>query len=248
MPRLFISITPVIAAALVLSALLSGAAHAGQPQRLVARFDVQALGLKVGELSVDATISQDAYSVEARFGATGLVRLFRDMGFVMHAEGRIRDGRFLPALYTEEVDTGRRTSSARMRYEDETPVLVAGRVEDGEVAPLDPAGQAGTVDPLTALLAVLRDQPAADLCRYDRAVFDGGRRSRVRLTGGTRSGDTVTCNGQFLRVAGYPAEDLETRRVVPLTIDYAAGADGRMQARGALLRTVYGPVGLARRD
>lgn len=97
------------------------------------------------------------------------------------------------------------------------------------------------------LFSVLRDQPDADLCKSDQLVFDGGRRTRVRLTGRTMSGGTVTCNGQFIRIAGYPAHDLEKRRVVPLTLTYEPGEAGLMQARGALLRTDYGPVGLVRR-
>lgn len=232
---------------LALMALSRPIESLADPQRMQAAFDVQALGLKVGELTMDATQDRADYMVEARFATTGLVRLFRDMGFTMRAQGRQRGAALSPDSYSESVNTGNRTSSAQMRYSNGTPELTKGNVSDGEVAPLDPKGETGTIDPLTMLFSVLRDQPDGDLCKSDQLVFDGGRRTRVRLTGRTRDGDTVTCNGQFIRVAGYPAHDLEKRRVVPLTITYEPGADGLMQAQGALLRTDRGPVGLVRR-
>lgn len=216
-------------------------------QRWEARFDVRALGLKVGKMTMAGTDAAGRYAIEARFATTGLVRLVRDMGFVMTAQGQSRGGALLPDAYSETVNTGNRISSARMRYRDGTPELIEGKVDDGEVAPLDPAGETGTLDPLSAMFWVLRDQPIATLCRADVLIFDGGRRTRVRLSGRTGDGDDVTCNGQFIRVAGYPARDLQKRRVVPLTITYEPADTGLMRVKGALLRTDYGPVGLVRR-
>ncbi len=212
------------------------------------RFDVTALGFKVGAFEMTVQETETRYSVSARFGTTGLVRLFRDMGFEMQASGRRRGRQFLPDDYSEHVNTGHRTSSAQMHYVSGAPQLTGGEVSDGEVAPLDPATQGGTLDPLTALFTVLRDQRAETLCTADMQIFDGGRRTRVILTGRIQNRDSVTCIGQFRRIAGYPQDELESRRVVPLTITYAPGNKGMMQAQSALLRTVYGPVGLRRRD
>lgn len=212
------------------------------------RFDVTALGFKVGAFEMSAEETATRYSVSARFGTTGLVRLFRDMGFEMRASGRRLGREFFPNDYSEEVNTGRRTSSARLHYAGGVPQLTGGAVSDGEVTPLDPATQGGTLDPLTALFTVLRDQNAETLCKADMQIFDGGRRTRVVLTGRIDTGAAVTCTGQFRRIAGYPDHDLETRGVVPLTIRYAPGDNGRMRAQSALLRTSYGPVGLRRRD
>lgn len=234
-------------ALIALAALIRPDAAPAQPQRMDARFDVRALGLKVGELTMAGSEGAGRYALEARFATTGLVRLLRDMGFVMAAQGQSKGDSLLPDAYSETVNTGNRTSSARMRYRDGTPELIEGKVDDGEVAPLDPAGETGTLDPLSAMFTVLRDQPISALCHADLLIFDGGRRTRVRLTGGTRDADSVTCNGQFIRVAGYPARDLQKRRVVPLTITYGPADAGLMQVEGASLRTDYGPVGLTRR-
>lgn len=237
----------------LISAALFAAAAFGTPvpapagQDFAAGFDVQALGFKVGEMSMTGKLAGGAYEVSAEFGTTGLIRLFRDMGFVMRSSGDWQDGP-RPRDYVEQVNTGNRTSSARMRYSGGVPSLVGGDVDDGEVEPLDPATQGGTLDPLSALFTVLRDQGKDGLCQADMQIFDGGRRTRVILTGRSESRGEVTCIGQFRRIAGYPQDELETRRVVPLTITYARGENGVMQAQSAMLRTVYGPVGLKRRD
>lgn len=239
---------------LVLSLILSAwwpgeatPAMAGE-QALSARFDVNALGFKVGELTIDGRLGKADYDVTARFGTTGLVRLFRDMGFVMRAHGIRSGGRLWPDEYVEQVNTGSRISNARLVYDAGVPRLVGGRVEDGEVEPLDPATQGGTIDPLTALFTVLRDRPDRELCTTDVDIFDGGRRTRVLLTGRIERHGKVTCVGQFRRVDGYPARDMKRRRVVPLSISYEKGENGLMRATGASLRTTYGPVGLTRRE
>lgn len=234
-------------AVLAVLAVLAGAATA-EPPLTAAQFDVEALGFKVGELTLAGRTGASDYAAEARFATTGVVRLIRDMGFVMQADGRRSGPTFAPLRYSEQVDTGNRQSSARMDYVDGTPHLVGGEVRDGEVEPLDPAGETGTVDPLTVMFMTLRDQPAAGLCRTDQLVFDGGRRIRVRLTGRTEAPGEVICSGQIVRVAGYPERDLRTRRVVPVTVTYTPGDDGLMRARSALVRTDYGPAGIVRRD
>ncbi len=217
-----------------------------EPAQTRARFDVQVLGFKIGEMALTSRLGERAYATEAHFATTGLIRLFRDMGFTMQANGRIGGRQFLPDAYREEVNTGDRTSSARMRYDGATPVLIAGKVADGDVAPLDPATQSGTLDPLTALFAVLRDQPAAQLCQADLPVFDGARRMQVTLTRFSRQGGAITCSGAFRRIDGYPPEELVRRGTVPMAITYLPAGNGMMQADSVLLRTVYGRVRLVR--
>ncbi len=216
------------------------------PEQMQARFDVRVLGFKIGEMVLTGRLGNRAYATEAHFATTGLIRLFRDMGFTMRSDGRLSGRQFLPDSYREEVNTGDRTSSAQMRYDGTTPVLIAGKVADGDVPPLDPATQSGTLDPLTALFAVLRDQPAAQLCKADLPVFDGARRMQVTLTRFSQQGGAITCSGAFRRVAGYPPEELARRGTVPMAITYLPGDDGKMQAENVWLRTTYGRVTLVR--
>jgi Protein of unknown function (DUF3108) len=216
------------------------------PSATRARFDVQVLGLKVGNLSMTGAIDAAAYSVAARFATSGLARLYRDARFDMQADGSHEGLAFAPREYAEQVNTGKRRSSARVRYVRAIPVLVEGEVSDGEVAPLDPASQGGTVDPLTIMFMILRDQPADGLCRIAQPVFDGGRRTRVDLTARREEDGTVVCSGEFRRVAGYPQEELVSRGQVPLRVIYRRGANGLMQAQSMELRSSYGRIALTR--
>jgi hypothetical protein len=209
-------------------------------------YSVSAFGFRIGTLKMSGHQDAGKYSVEARFHTTGLTRLLRDMGFVMTANGRRAGLAFSPLRYSEEVNTGHRTSSAQMRYVNGVPVLSGGKVSDGESVILDPATQGGTIDPLTALFLVLRQQPSESLCRIDQPMFDGARRSQIRLKGKTTRGDTVTCGGYFQRVAGYSADDLANRRKVAFQVTYQSGPNGLMQAQDVRLQTSYGQVALTR--
>jgi Protein of unknown function (DUF3108) len=233
-----------IAVALTLGALRPVEAD-DQPG--VVGYSVLAFGFRIGTLKMSSHQDASKYSVEARFRTTGLTRLLRDMGFVMTANGRRSGLAFSPLRYDEQVNTGQRTSSAQMRYVNSVPILSGGKVSDGESVVLDPATQGGTIDPLTALFLVLRAQPGESLCRIDQPMFDGARRSQIRLMGKTTRGDTVICDGYFQRIAGYSAEDLANRREVAFEVTYQPGPNGLMQARDVRLQTTYGQVALTRR-
>ena len=209
-------------------------------------YSVTALGFRIGEMRMSSHQDTRKYSVEARFRTTGLTRLLRKMGFVMQANGRRTGTQFSPQFYSEKVNTGQRTSSAQMRYANGVPTLSGGKVSDGESPVLDPASQGGTIDPLSALYLVLREQPETTLCQIDQPMFDGARRSQVRLTGKTKRGQTIMCNGYFQRIAGYSAADLANRKKVAFRVIYQPGANGMMVARDVQLQTTYGQIGLTR--
>jgi uncharacterized protein DUF3108 len=238
----------ILIAGLAVALTLSGArpVDAGDQTGVVA-YTVSAFGFRVGTLKMSSHQDTSKYNVEARFRTTGLTRLLRDMGFVMTANGRRAGSAFSPLRYSEEVNTGQRTSSAQMRYVSGVPILSGGKVSDGESPVLDPSGQGDTIDPLTALYLVLREQPAESLCQIDQPMFDGARRSQVRLEGKTTHRETVICDGYFQRIAGYSAADLADRRKVAFRVTYSPGPNGVMQARDVRLQTTYGQIALTRR-
>jgi Protein of unknown function (DUF3108) len=228
-------------------AVAQAGAQAGAKSALNARFDVHVYGIKVGEMRIAASFSAAGYSATARFATTGFVALLKDIRLQMKTTGT-RTGTVLqPLLYSEDVNTGRRSSSAQLRYSDGIPALTGGRSEpeDG-IAPLDPAQQRGTLDPLTAMILTLRDQPADVQCQLDLQVFDGARRTRILLGDGTPEDRNPVCTGQFMRVAGYSAERLATNGQVPLRITYTPDGAGQ-RVHQLRLNTSRGPVTLTRR-
>lgn len=211
-------------------------------------FDVSLLGLPVGRMQFAAEERGGAYAVSSSFAASGIGALAR-AGFALSAQGRIRDGALRPLRYDERIDTGRRSSTAQIRYRGGVPRLTGGSVKTEAAADptaLDPAGQGGTVDPLTGLYAAIRDQPRTALCRLDVVIFDGQRRSGISMTGRSDSGDTVTCTGAYTRLAGFSASEMKRQTVYPFTVTYAPGAD-MMQATAVTVRSSYGQAAMVRR-
>ena len=213
-----------------------------------ATYDLTLRGLRAATLTVSAQETRSAYGARAALQSAGLLRMIKSLSFDTSADGRVENGRFRPARYTENVDLGSRKSSAELAFVNGVPEVrraePARPPRDRDVAP---ETQGGTIDPLTAIFIGLRDQPRATLCTTDSFLFDGRRRSRVVLSNPQANGREVTCAGLYQRIAGFSEREMAEKTDFPFRITYAPGADGLMQAREVRLETLYGPAVLTRR-
>ncbi|MCZ4353509.1 DUF3108 domain-containing protein [Roseovarius aestuarii] len=218
-----------------------------------ATFDVRMLGLTLGQMKISGTEDGGGYGVASNFATTGLGRMAR-ASFALMAQGRIEGGKLRPHRYDEQINTGDRQSTVQLRYRRGVPRITGGSVLQevaGDPDALNPAQQGGTLDPLSALYSALRDQPSANLCRIDVSVFDGKRRSRIRMTGRSESADPeagriVTCTGAYTRIAGFSASAMKRQTTYPFTVTYRP-AGALMQAVRISVRTNYGMADLKRR-
>ncbi|MGD9863730.1 MAG: DUF3108 domain-containing protein [Pseudodonghicola sp.] len=208
---------------------------------IAARYAVQALGVRVGELVLTGSLEDRHYTVSSQFRTTGLAGALARVRFVLQASGTRAGARFFPTAYREEMNTGQRESRAQLSYDGG----IARAALPGAPAVADSI-QRGAVDPLTAILMVLRDREDDGLCDLRQRVFDGERLSEIALTGGEERAGEIVCTGLYRRLAGYPPEELRRRRDFALQIHYAAEA-GAMRARRIRVETVYGPALLLRR-
>jgi hypothetical protein len=112
---------------------------------------------------------------------------------------------------------------------------------------VDPATQGGTLDPMTALFALLRDVPRADVCRLDVPVFDGRRVSRVSTRGPKTEGDRIVCDGEYRRVEGFSERQMREKARFPFSITYAPAGD-RYRVERIAIDTLYGRATLDRRQ
>jgi len=236
-------IAPLALALALLPAL--PVASAAEP----AVFDVTLRGLPAATLRLDGTEAQGRYAVTGRLESRGLAAMVRKVRFDAQVEGRIApDGRLRPARFAEQTDTGRRSSEAVIEYARGLPrvtrALPERPVRDWDV---NPATQGGTVDPLTALWAALRDVETGQECDLALRLFDGRRSTTLRLATPQRAGDRVTCAGEYRRVAGFSPEDMAERTRFPFRLTYAPGPDGRMQVVEVAMETLYGRARMARR-
>lgn len=238
------TVMAALAVVATVATVMSLASPARAEGDTAAVFDVRLLGLTMGRMTLAGRIADGAYVVRSDFATTGVGSIAR-AAFALSAHGQSTQGGLRPARYSEQIDTGRRQSSAELRYSGGVPRVVGGTLA-AEEDRLDPSRQGGTLDPLSALFAALRDRPDAALCDVDVILFDGARRSRLAMTTRSEAGPEVTCSGAYTRLDGFSQRELERQTVYPFSVTFAPEG-GRMQARRVTVRSSYGNAELLRR-
>lgn len=233
-----------IMAALALAA--PGAAVRAEPPVV---FDLTVRGIEGATLSFSGMVEDGRYSVAGLLQSAGLVGVLRRIRYEGQSRGTFRGGQFTPASYVEKAETGRRRSVGEMRYSGGVPQVKAydpPRAE-GE-AGLDPATQGGTVDPLTAMFAMLRDVPMGQECNLAMTMFDGERRSEVRVGAPVPGPEgTRTCPGEYRRIAGFSAEDMAERTRFPFTLVVTPTEGGLARVTEVRMDTLFGRAVMTRR-
>jgi hypothetical protein len=233
---------------LLLSALLALSAAGAQAQTThAATYDLTLGGLRAGVVSFSAVEDGGRYSAAAKAVSSGIVALVQDLGYDARSTGRLNGGGFVPSRYEETANTGERTSRAVMEYVGGVPQIKAYDPPQGRrKRDVDPATQGGTVDPMTAIYALLRDVPREEVCRLDVPVFDGRRASRVTTAGPQADGNRIVCEGEYRRVAGFSRSQMRKKTSFPFTITYVAAGD-RYRVERISIDTLYGRATLDRR-
>jgi hypothetical protein len=250
--RLMSRLMPRLVPRLVLPALLVGLAATGLPARAEtlrdrAEFSVEVRGITAGTLSFDATQTGARYKVSGTLASGGLAAFLRKVRYDARAEGRIRGGRYVPSSYVETADTGKRRSEATMGFAGGVPqVKVYKPAREPRPFDIDPATQGGSVDPLTAMYATLRDVAADQACKVDLKLFDGRRASRVTLSDPVAEGERIICRGEYRRVAGFSAEDMAEKTRFAFTVTFAPAAGDRLQATEVAMDTLFGRARMVR--
>ena len=227
---------------LVLIACLMPASALAQ-EDIIARYQVRFGPLRVADVMFQATETDSAYAAAGRVTSAGLAGAFRDIRFALSSQGW-RDGTGpVPHFYREDVDTGRRVSEVEISYLSGIPSVQRIMPDPPPAAwDLSPEDQAGTLDPMSALYILARPRPLARLCDWSVAVFDGRRRSVLRLDPAETDGQDATCEGAYQRVAGFPPEDMAERRVFPFQATFTAMANGDWRLTRVETQTLYGRV------
>jgi hypothetical protein len=111
---------------------------------------------------------------------------------------------------------------------------------------LDAANQGGTVDLLTALFRAARPRPRDALCDWSLDLFDGRRRSRLTLGPIEGHRNSLTCAGEYRRLAGYPPEDLASYDHMPFRLTFEPGDAGNWLLTRIDTQTPYGRMRILR--
>lgn len=240
-------VKPVLAAFLFLALAVCIGRPGMAETRTQARFVMKVLGTNVAEIRIDGTVSDARYAVDGRLATTGVVSALVDVLYVGRAQGRRAGSAFRPQRYSETVVEGKARKSGALAFRGGVPHPEGYKAEERGPDALPIEGQSDTVDPLTAIFMVLRDQSDAEVCKLRQFVFDGERRTHVDFTRAAPASDGLTCTGTFRRIAGYPHDKHSKRRkVVPMTVHYRRNGD-LYQVTEVRMQSDYGAAVLRRR-
>lgn len=210
-----------------------------------AAFDFRIAGIKAGEIAMAGDATGDTYLARAEVRTTGLLGVFADFFYDGTSEGWVTaSGRMVPETFTASSRSPRDDRETRIDWEEGTPVYVS--VEPPRSTAPEPSTQAGTLDPVSAGFALLRDGPRDEICAKAVDVFDGSRRSRITLGAPQDEDGQIICNGSYERLEGEENTfNSEAAYAFKLIFSEAGGNMARLERIET--RTEYGGAALVRR-
>lgn len=232
-----------LATLILILAILSPVPAPAQDQTY---FDVRFRGITVAEIAVAARETPETYAVAARLRSTGMAAMFSRVRFDLTVEGAVTPPDLRPTRHTEDVDTSRRQSIVELRWRGSLPDIVRQSPAPTPDA-ADPTTAAGTIDPLTALWRLARPRGQDRLCGFDLQVYDGVRRSALRLGPPRPEAGVIICDGVYQRLRGFTAAEMDERQMFPFTTFFAPSGD-LWRLTEVRATSLLGPVRITRRD
>lgn len=202
----------------------TAAADPAQAQRRVeAEYQITWMGIAVYSARFVAEWQSGRYRMTFGANAVGIARLGNHTTIAWETRGRVVKRTMQPELFEQSNTFRRQTRRITLAYPIPTAAGTRGGVmpavsvvppeSPGKRPPVPEALKADTLDPLSATFAALAMTPDATNCRYAAPVFEGLRRTDIRLDHGGKERSPVTGSGldreslvcllHAKRVAGY---------------------------------------------
>lgn len=218
-------------------------------QELAVEFDVSLRGVRAGTLEMRGTEAGGRYEVQGAARSTGLIGEIANWSVSAAVAGSKAGGNgYRPTEFAFLRNDRKGETSGRYRYVGGVPRIEQTPPDDGrEPWHARPEDQRGTVDPLTAAWALLRDHPRSDACDLDLAAFNGRTRSRLRLVRMSNEEDRLICDGIYSRVDGYSAEEMADQVSWPFRLVYQEVGGSTVRVSELRLPTKYGVVRVRRK-
>lgn len=230
--------------ALALLACCAGGAVAADKQA----YDVSIAGFTVGSLRMTAEQNATSYAVSGAIQGGGLVGAITSFSFSGTAQGAVNGaGALVPRSYRSVSKSRGDTREVTMAYRNGAPVSLTHtptRKTRSYDAPLS-AG-AGALDPVSATFALLQDNPVGEACGRTVQIFDGTKRSRIRVGARQKSGEGWRCAGTYTRIKGWRAKDMAEKTNFSFTLRFAE-TGGIMRVTAFETQSLFGKVVARRR-
>lgn len=225
---------------LLLAASALAAAPAGAET-----FGLSLAGIPLGTVTLDAARSGDDYAAAMRVTPNGLIAAMTSYSFDGRSNGKIdADGDLAPLRFVARSSSPRADRRTEIEWEGEVPVHVS--VVPPRASAPDPSGVVGALDPVSAGLALLGESDPEAICDAEIEVFDGSRRSRLKVSEPAAGDGGLTCAGVYARIEGE-AHSLSSQREYPFTLTFLPAGDGTVRLERIETQTRFGPAVVSRR-
>jgi len=203
-------------------------------ERLELVYDVTA-GARIVELTLEFAVVGSDYQISSRQASVGVVRWVFPWQSRTDVAGRFLGERTQPATYRVKGEFRGKPRSVEMDFRDGELVRNEAVPEnrDDERDEVTPEQRAGAIDPISAVMAAIRQINEGRGCTSRHAVFDGrmrfdilfedkGKRDLPRAAGSIFSGEAEMCDFTWVPIAGRsrkatanrnPDDDNRTGRV-----------------------------------
>lgn len=231
---------------LIVSAVFS--LWAGMALAESGQFTASLAGIKAGSIAYSATETGGRYRVQGAARAGGLAGAFFDFSMEASAQGAVQGNRYRPEIYELTGQDGGKFRTTRFRYRKGAPEVSQEPKRSASAHGANPAAQAGTLDPMTVIYAMLRDRPKDLMCKLNADFFDGQRRANIRYVRLTPlKGGKYLCEGEYRRLQGFSPKEMREKSYWPVSVFYAPLSDGRYRVSELRFHTNFGAVRLGRR-
>ena len=209
--------------------VLTGEARAGSwPAEVTASYKITFNGFDLGTFRFQSRFDQDQYALDGNADISALLGAFTWQG-ITRTSGRLDGDAPRPGSYSFAFRSSSKTGSVVMRYEKGgvRDVKAVPEVEpSAEIVPLKEHHLNGTLDPLSAVIALSRGA-AGNPCDRRLPIFDGKQRfdltlafrRQQRIVETRPSGQPdvgYVCSVRYQPIAGYKKSE-ETRRMSEAT-------------------------------
>ncbi len=202
----------------VVRAAISAVRHAGDGFRL--SYDVYKSGFRALSLKFDVSLGDGSYRTDARLESTGIIGWLFEWRLDAVSAGSQQQAMVRPQRYHFTNHWRGRVRSVEIAYDKGVPAEVRADPPYGDDAEstVSPDMLTSSVDPMSAVTAIVLENANGQLCRPKTAVYDGRRRYDAQLTPlGSRTlkasnfaayaGPAEGCQLSFERIAGFKPGD-----------------------------------------
>jgi hypothetical protein len=251
---------PGAALAAILAAwpLVARADPPREPRKVAAEYLVTWLGFPVYAVRFAGEWSGERYAIRLDAEAVGLARLANTTTIAWEATGRLVKGQPQPERFAQANTFRRQIRRITLAYAAKGPpaVSVVPPESPGKRPPVPDPLKAGTLDPLSATFAAVARPFETKSCGYAAKVFEGLRRTDVRLEHGGAERtpahrvrgldrEALVCALHARRLAGYEPKHFKQNPepLPPATLWVAKHAEAGLWLPVQLrFDSAYGPI------